>query len=219
MFRNTEREFTVKVDRIVNPFHLVHLLRRLGRVKIQTVTGDKGTEVNVQSEEIRDKLIDVFDRAGYNILERPDAAPEPTGKKEEITKPQGQELPADPEAPPENKHGHMGNFYLNMPVEEFRQNNGKSDERIRLYEAIDGLLREEFPKINGAEIALTLQELNQEICRLLDTKIQPGAGRPGQEETAALQFLQGRRTRVYEKLRPLFNRVIKSGFDPLYLVK
>ncbi len=105
-----------------------------------------------------------------------------------------------PEKQPQETPPSMNNFYAYLPGGWLREYYDESPEKHKLMDAIDQLLKDEFPQINGREIASIMIEINRSIIQALNKN----------ESSTELkkQFKEAE-----EKLRPLFNRLLEMGFN------
>lgn len=105
-----------------------------------------------------------------------------------------------PEKQPPEALPSMNNFYAYLPGGWLRPYSDDSSEKRKLMDAIDQLLKDEFPQINGSEIAGKITETNRLVIGALNRKESPAELVRQMNETS-------------EKLRPLFNRLIEMGFS------
>lgn len=111
---------------------------------------------------------------------------------------------------PQIKPPLMENFYSYLPGGRFRAlDTDKYPEKQKLMQTIDELLRDEFPEINGSEIANRIFEISGLIIKSLNNK------GPREER----QLLSAEIREVSERLRPLFNRLLEMGFDIEELIR
>lgn len=110
------------------------------------------------------------------------------------------------------KAANMNNFYLNLPGGGYRALEAPSgSERGKIMDTIDELLKTEFLHFDIQATCLAIDETGHAMADALNQKLPP------EEYSKVVQHAIEASAEAREKLRPLFNRMIELGFDPLSL--
>ena len=110
----------------------------------------------------------------------------------------------------------LNNFFLNLPGGIYRDNYGKHPESTRLMDAIDKLLKEEFPNINIQEIFENRKKANSLAMGAIEG-IKRDMPKEEQEKLLADAKIYGEK--VDTALQPLFQRLVDMGFEEGFLMR
>ena len=122
-------------------------------------------------------------------------------------------LPSENCEVPEEKPICMNNFYMLMPGGYYRQLvEDCDDEEIRLIAAIDDLLASEFAGLDVVAVMNNIVRVHRMIISAAETGTLNDQLKVVEE---TIDYITGEK----EKLRPLFNRLVERGFDPVFLAR